>query len=223
VLEDVAKIGHGWIMRTVAAEIVAPDPFAQLVSLACHDLRTPLATASGFARTLQRLDRIGEPANRYAEMIGAAADQMAALLDLLGAVARVEDGRFQVEPRTVGSRDLADAAAKRVESGRMTISGEGAEVETDPHWATLSLSAVAEAARRHGGLEHVTLTVDGAEVAITPIVENAGAIAAGQELRDFAAAVGVRVLTASGAAVELDEEALRVRFPTAGASTAAGP
>jgi signal transduction histidine kinase len=211
-------------MRTVAAEIVAPDPFAQLVSLACHDLRTPLATASGFARTLQRLDQIGEPADRYAEMIGAAADQMAALLDLLSAAARVEDGRFEPDPRTVGSRDLADAAAKRVEGGRMTISGEGAEVETDPHWATLSLSALAEAVRRHGGLEQVTVIVDGPEVAITPIVENAGAIAAGLELRDFAAAVGTRVLKAAGAAVELDGEALRVRFPTtSGASTGAGP
>jgi signal transduction histidine kinase len=223
VLEDVAKVAHGWIMRTVAAEIVAPDPFAQLVSLACHDLRTPLATASGFARTLQRLDQIGEPADRYAEMIGTAADQMAALLDLLSAAARVEDGRFEPERRTVGSRELADAAAKRVESGRMMISGEGAEVEADPHWATLSLGALSEAVRRHGGLEQVTLTVDGAEVAITPIVDNAGAIAAGQELRDFPAAVAVRVLKAGGAAVELDADALRARFPTAGASTAAGP
>ena len=32
--------------------------FAQLVSLACHDLRTPLATATGFAHTLQRLDSL---------------------------------------------------------------------------------------------------------------------------------------------------------------------
>ena len=137
-------------MRTVAAEIVAPDPFAQLVSLACHDLRTPLATASGFARTLQRLDQIEDPADRYVEMIGAAADQMAALLDLLSAAARVEDGRFEPDLRTVGSRDLADAAAKHVESGRMAIAGEGADVETDIHWATLSLSALAEAVRRHG-------------------------------------------------------------------------
>jgi hypothetical protein len=105
----------------------------------------------------------------------------------------------------------------------MMISGDGAEVETDPHWATLSLGALSEAVRRHGGLEQVTLTVDGAEVAITPIVGNAGAIAAGQELRDFAAAVAVRVLKACGAAVDLDADALRIRFPTAGASTAGGP
>jgi len=210
-------------MRTVAAEIVAPDPFAQLVSLACHDLRTPLATASGFARTLQRLDQIGQPADRYVDMIGAATDQMAALLDLLSAAARVEDGRFEPERRPVDSRQLAEAAAQRADSGRITVTGEGADVETDPHWASLSLGALAEAARRHGGLEQVTLTVNGEEIAIGPIVDNAGAIAAGQELRDFAAAVGARVLQACGATVELDGERLRVRLPTAEASTAAGP
>jgi signal transduction histidine kinase len=210
-------------MRTVAAEIVAPDPFAQLVSLACHDLRTPLATASGFARTLQRLDQIGQPADRYVEMIGAATDQMAALLDLLSAAARVEDGRFEPEWRPVDSRRLAEAAAQRADSGRITVTGEGADVETDPHWASLSLGALAEAARRHGGLEQVTLTVNGEEIAIGPIVDNAGAIAAGQELRDFAAAVGTRVLQACGAAVEVDGERLLVRLPTAEASTAAGP
>jgi signal transduction histidine kinase len=210
-------------MRTVAAEIVAPDPFAQLVSLACHDLRTPLATASGFARTLQRLDQIGQPADRYVEMIGAATDQMAALLDLLSAAARVEDGRFEPERRPVDSRQLAEAAAQRADSGRITVTGEGADVETDPHWAPLSLGALAEAARRHGGLEQVTLTVNGEDIAIGPIVDSAGAIAAGQELRDFAAAVGARVLQAGGATVEVDAERLLVRFPTSEASTAAGP
>jgi signal transduction histidine kinase len=210
-------------MPTVAAEIVAPKQFAQLVSLACHDLRTPLATASGFARTLQRLDQIGQPADRYAEMIGAATDQMAALLDLLSVAARVEDGRFESEARPVNSRDLADAAAKRAESGRIEVTGEGADVETDPHWASMSLGALAEAARRHGGLEQVTLTVNKEEIAIGPIVDKAGAIAAGQDLRDFAAAVGARVLQAGGAAVEVEAERLLVRLPTAEASTDAGP
>ena len=38
-----------------ASSVVAAD-FASLVSLACHDLRTPLATVSGFAKTLLRLE-----------------------------------------------------------------------------------------------------------------------------------------------------------------------
>jgi hypothetical protein len=54
--------------------------------------------------------------------------------------------------------------------------------------------------------------VEGPQLSIAPIVDDAGAIAMGDKLRDFPAAVGVRVLQTSGAAVELDGEVLRVRF-----------
>jgi signal transduction histidine kinase len=201
-------------MRNVAAgKSVAQQTFAQLVSLACHDLRTPLATASGFARTLQRLDDLGQPAQRYAEMIGAAADQMAELLDLLSAAARVEDERFEPQPQPTNARELADAAAERLPEGAASVAGEGAQVEIDPKWAAVSLGALAEAARRHGGLEQIELAVDASTVEISPIVNAAGAIATGDDLRDFSAAVGTRVLHAAGATVELDGDRLRVRFP----------
>jgi light-regulated signal transduction histidine kinase (bacteriophytochrome) len=202
---------------------VASQSFAQLVSLACHDLRTPLATASGFARTLERLDEIGHPAERYVEMIGAATDQLAGLLDLLSAAARIESGRFEPHLRPANTRALADAAASRLDEKRASVEGEGAEVRAEPDSAAISVSAVAEAARRHGGLERITLTVAGPTISIAPIVDNAGAIAIGDDLRDFAAAVGVRVLQTSRVEVELDGGVLRIEFPSAGAATAAGP
>jgi signal transduction histidine kinase len=194
---------------------VASPSLAQLVALACHDLRTPLATASGFARTLEQLDEIGQPAGRYVEMISAATDQLAALLDLLSAVARIEGNRFEPQLRRTSTRELADAAARRIDNGRASVEGDGAEVETDPDWAAVAVSALAEAARRHGGLERITINVEGPQLSITPIVDDAGAIAMGDELRDFPAAVGVRVLQTGGAAVELDGDVLRVRFPAA--------
>lgn len=192
---------------------VAPQSFAQLVSLACHDLRTPLATASGFARTLERLDEIGQPADRYVEMIGAAADQLAELLDLLSVVTRIEAGRFEPQLRVTGTRELAEAAAGRLDEGRASVEGDGSEVRADADWAAVSLSALAEAARRHGGLEQIAIKVNGSVVSIAPIVDDAGAIAIGENLRDFAAAVGTQVLETSEATVELDGDSLRVRFP----------
>jgi signal transduction histidine kinase len=192
---------------------VAPPSFAQLVSLACHDLRTPLATASGFARTLQRLDEIGQPAERYIEMIGAATDQLAELLDLLSAAARIESDRFEPQLLPANTRELADAAAARIQDDRASVEGAGAEVRADPGWAAAALGALAEAARRHGGLERITITVDGPLVSIAPIVDDAGAIALGDNLRDFAAAVGARVLQTSGVRLELDGEALTLSFP----------
>jgi signal transduction histidine kinase len=187
--------------------------FAQLVSLACHDLRTPLATASGFAHTLERLDEIGQPAERYIEMIGAATDQLAELLDLLSAAARIESGRFEPQLRPTDTRELADAAAGRIQDGRASVEGQGADVRADPDWAAASVSALAEAARRHGGLEQIALNVDGPVVSIAPIVDNAGPIAVGEDLRDFAAAVGTRVLQTGGVRLELDGETLRLTFP----------
>jgi signal transduction histidine kinase len=192
---------------------VASQSFAQLVSLACHDLRTPLATASGFAHTLQRLDQLGQPADRYVEMISAATDQLSELLDLLSAAARIEADRFEPRLLRTNTRELADTAAARIEDGRASVEGDGVEVQADPDWGATSLSALAEAARRHGGLEQITITVAGPTISIAPIVDDAGAIAVGDDLRDFAAAVGARVLQSGGAVVELDGEALRVRFP----------
>ena len=51
--------------------------FARLVSLACHDVRTPLATVHGFTTTLARTTELAPPADRYVEMIDAASRQIA--------------------------------------------------------------------------------------------------------------------------------------------------
>src|SRR3712207_2099305 len=90
---------------------VAEDTrFARLVSLACHDLRTPLATVNGFARTLERVDDLGEPATRYVEMIGQAATQIAELVDQLSLVAQIEAARYDPAVRDVDTLALASAA-----------------------------------------------------------------------------------------------------------------
>ncbi len=186
--------------------------FAQLVSLACHDLRTPLATASGFAHTLERLDALASPADRYVEMIGAASAQMTQLLDLLGAAARIESGRFEPQVREADSRELVDAAAAQL-GDEAVVEGEGAAVGVDPPWVQTALAALGECVRRHGALERVTYAVAGPEISIGPVREGVGQIALGEDLKDFGAAVAVRLLGATGAEVELDGERLVVRLP----------
>src|ERR687886_1725507 len=87
--------------------------FARLVSLACHDLRTPLATVHGFARTIARTDDLGEPTSRYVEMIEAASAQLAELLDELSLAARIESGRYDPTPMDANSLELAQGVAAR--------------------------------------------------------------------------------------------------------------
>jgi signal transduction histidine kinase len=192
--------------------VAAKPTFAQLVSLACHDLRTPLATASGFAHTLERLDTLAAPADRYVQMIGAASDQMAELLDLLGVVARIESGRFEPQVREAQSRELADAAAQKL-GEEAEVDGDGAAVAVDPPWTQTALVALGECIRRHGALERVKYTVDGPVIVIGPVREGVGQIALGEDLKDFGAAVAVRVLRVVGAELELDGERLVVRLP----------
>ena len=101
------------------------DSFARFVSLACHDLRTPLATVSGFAHTL-RQNELGQPADRYVEMIQAASGQIADILDDLGLAARIEAGLFSPNIVEADTLELAQAAAGLVDD-KVAAEGTGAE------------------------------------------------------------------------------------------------
>src|SRR5437868_3143367 len=98
--------------------------FSRLVSLACHDLRTPLATIYGFARTLNRMESQDERTARFLGMIEAAAEQMTELLDSLGAAARIEGGRWEPALLEVDTLALAPDGDQRI-----TVEGDGATIE----------------------------------------------------------------------------------------------
>ena len=102
--------------------------FPRLVSLACHDLRTPLATVSGFAHTLERLDDLAPPADRYVRMMLDAAGEMAELLDLLGLLARIEAGRYEPTPVEADTLELANSVAARLGEERVQVTGQGGAV-----------------------------------------------------------------------------------------------
>ena len=191
----------------------ADSSFPRLVSLAAHDLRTPLATIHGFAQTLIRMGDLGEPKQRYMEMIDMAARQLAELLDELGTAARIEGGRYEPSLQSVQSMELAQAAATQLGEERVKVSGEGSEVHVDPESTERGISALAQAALRHGGLDEVELRVEGPTLTISPVTASSAPVVLGQELRDLGAAVAVRVVYALGGSVELDGEALRVKLP----------
>jgi signal transduction histidine kinase len=183
--------------------------FAQLVSLACHDVRTPLATVHGFVKTIERTVELAPPTDRYMEMIGAASAEMAELLDSLSIAARIEAGRYDPTRRPADTLELARNAQERIEG--VSVSGEGALVETDVETVDRAVSALARCALRHGGLEDVSVVVRGAEIDISPITPASAPVVLGEDLRDLRAAVGVRVLRALGGDATVAGDVLTIR------------
>ena len=180
--------------------------FPRLVSLSCHDLRTPLATVQGFAKTLLRQGEVEGPAARWLEMIDEASQEVVVLLDELSVAARIEGGRYDPVTREVDSLELARAAFPEA-------SGAGSTVQVDVEAVERSLAALARAAARHGGVD-VAVTVAGPAVEIAPVVPEAAAVVLGEDLKDFGAAVAVRVVRALGGTVELGGDRLVVTLPT---------
>jgi signal transduction histidine kinase len=180
------------------------DDFSRLVSLACHDLRTPLATVQGFARTMLRLDEIEpEKQTRYLGLIDTSAEELAALLDLLSLAARIEGGRYDPVVREVDSLELAPDGA----------SGSGATVRVDPEPVERALAAFKRAASRHGGVE-ATVAVEGPRVIVEPVTGDAAPIMLGEDAKDLGAAVAVRLIRALGGEVAVDGERLLVTLPS---------
>ena len=184
--------------------------FARLVSLACHDVRTPLATVHGFAKTLARTVELDAPADRYLEMIEAASAQMAELLDELSLVARIESGRYDPGLRVTDTLAIARAAAERLGEDRVKVGGEGSAVTTDVDGIDRGVSALVQAALRHGGLDEVHVVVRGAVIEVSPITASSAAVVLGVELRDLGAAVAVRLIEFLGGTVEVEDGTLTI-------------
>ena len=186
--------------------------FARLVSLACHDLRTPLATVHGFATTLTRAGDLEPPADRYVEMIDAASGQLAELIEELSLAARIESGRYDPTLREADTLELVQAAAARLGEERVRVAGSGAAVDTDTAAVERGLAALFQSALRHGGLDSVEVEVEGSEIRLSRVTAASAPVVLGDDLRDLGAAVAVRLVRHLGGTVAVDDETLRIRL-----------
>jgi signal transduction histidine kinase len=159
--------------------------YAELVSVACHDILTPLATVYGFARTLERAD-LEPPSDRYVDMIGAASSQIDELVDQLRLATRIQLGLYQPALVETDSLELARSAADRLEDGRVEVTGEGAAVLVDREPTVRALAQLARAAAR---------------------------FVLGEELRELPAPAAAMLVRALGGTLEARDETLWIRLP----------
>ena len=181
--------------------------FPRLVSLACHDLRTPLATVYGFARTLTKGGELDDRSARFVAMIEEASGQMTELLDDVGVAARIASGRWEPVLRAADTLELARSADARV-----TAEGNGASIETEVDAVGRALAALALAAVRHGPAERVVWQVDGRVLTLSPVTEAAAPVVTGTELKDLGSIVARLVVEELGGSLELAGDQLRVRL-----------
>jgi signal transduction histidine kinase len=179
--------------------------FPRVVSLACHDLRTPLATIYGFARTLTRAGDLDERTQRFLTMIEQASEQMTGLLDELAVAARIEAGRWEPVLREVDTVELASSGDERVRA-----EGSGAPIEVEAESVSRALESLAIAAVRHGPVDEATWRVDGRRFELSPVTAAAAPVVTGETVRDLGSLVARVVIESSGGTLELDGETLRV-------------
>ena len=183
------------------------ERFPRVVSLACHDLRTPLATIYGFARTLTRAGDLDERAMRFLGMIEEASEQMTGMLDEIGVAARIAGSRWEPGLREADTLQLATA-----DDPRVVTEGNGESIETEPESVERALRALAIAAVRLGPADPVTWRVNGRALELSPITAEAGPVVTGESFRDLGSLVARIVIEELGGSLELDGETLRVRL-----------
>ncbi len=183
----------------------ADERFPQVVSLACHDLRTPLATVYGFARTLTRTGDLDERSARFIAMIEEASQQLTDLLDLLGTAARIEGGRWEPVLREVDTLELATSTDERI-----VAAGAGEPIRTDADLVARVLAALAICAVRYGPVDVVTWNVNGRTLELSPVTADAAPVVTGEAMRDLGSVIARRVLEELGGSLVLDGDTLRV-------------
>jgi signal transduction histidine kinase len=110
----------------------ARDARIEFISLAAHELRSPLTSVKGYAQLLLRAARrapgFSESQLRALQSIEQQASRMSDMVAELLDAARIERGTFELQPRPV---DLAGLARRAVEQRRPSLERHDLLLETD--------------------------------------------------------------------------------------------
>lgn len=136
------SVGAVAILHDITQEIEAIEARTQFVSAVAHELRAPLGAIQGYGDLLL-VEAAGplSPAQRnYLEVIRRGVEQMAALIQELLDLCRLESGRAQIEPVPASLRSAAQEVLSllqpRIQQKALTVSLELPEdlplVQADP-------------------------------------------------------------------------------------------
>ena len=156
------------------------------VANASHELKTPVTSIKGFAETLLSLDDLGPDARRFVEIIDRQADQLAALIDDLLDITRLEyaQRREDLDMEEVSISSVIEGAIEfcRHEAGHQSVTIEANVPEdlaaaVEPQLLQRAISNLLDNAIKYGGdgkTVRVSATVDGSHVIISVQDEGPG-------------------------------------------------
>jgi signal transduction histidine kinase len=194
-----------------------PIHLGRLMSAIAHDLRTPLATIYGFAKTIERGGGLDERQERFLGLIIAAAADMDRMIENVSTVGHIAEERMSIDRAAVSTEALAagalEAVPERPDGRRVVLRpGTGALVETDADRAARAIALVVEAALRlEPSRAEAYLQPDGATIRSGPFSETLlpGLEARGRDVPVETARI---VLAYLGATLVTEGEELVARF-----------
>ncbi len=186
---------------------------ARLFSLGAHAARTPLATLTGYSRTLAR-ELAEDTRGDYAATLEESVREIGNIVEQLAMVARIHEGRYiSPAPEAVATRDLALASARALGPERVEVRGDGMTITVAREPIEDALTACARAAMRHGGTDLVAIDVAETTLTFQPIHENARGVLGGTEIREFGVAAALLVLRTLGSTTAIVGDRFVVELP----------
>ena len=188
-----------------------PSDLPNLVVDACHDLRTPLAAAFGFARTIERMGGVTGDNAMYLQQVIEATQELEQLIAALSAVAHGERGTLRLRPQPVDLGELALEAAEG--SGHALERDVTGRHDRDRPRARGHLARLARRAVRRGAAPTGASASGASPPADSVTFGPLAGLDAELFQRDLRAYAGRRVLGLLDAEVTLESDRLSVRFP----------
>jgi signal transduction histidine kinase len=83
---------------------------SDFISIAAHELKTPLTSMVGFAKTLQKLDLPAEDREKYLEIINSEGQRMECLIDEFLDISKIEGGNLILQLTDTNIMDIVERA-----------------------------------------------------------------------------------------------------------------
>jgi signal transduction histidine kinase/CheY-like chemotaxis protein len=128
----------------------------RFLSLAAHELKTPLTSIKGFSYSLSRRLERGEPTDpRHVQVLERQAERLHSLLEEMLEVSRLETGRFVLHQEPCELRELVDSCHRSLrrlgqDASLEAHEGDGLPLLADRERIERALSSMVSRARAHG-------------------------------------------------------------------------